>query len=137
MITVRLIKVYHFFTVTFFMTSPSFAGINTKMNSARLLRVGSTLRGHIQSRGKAVQGYKRPSMDDLGVPTESWAVVNARTQKKYNAVLAVGIGAISVTLAYMWQSHLTVFYTVPRHLIEEREDCPKDLKKGYPPPIRS
>merc|ERR1712223_1598552 len=62
-----------------------------RMNSGALLRAGAGLRGRIQVRGRAVQNWKRPTMDEYGVPTESWAVVNARNQKKYNGMLAVGL----------------------------------------------
>ena len=86
------------------------------MNSRVLLRATSALR--TQVRGKAVQNYKRPSMDEYGVPTEAWATVNARTQKKYNMVLAGGVVIASFTGAYCWNSDKTVFHTVPRHLIE-------------------
>ena len=99
------------------------------MNGGTLLRVASSLRGRIQSRGMAaVKNYKRPSMDEYGVPTESWEVVNARTQKKYNTMLAAGAVFFSLTMAYCWQSDKTVFYTVPRHVIRERDDFPKHLK---------
>ena len=86
------------------------------MNSGALLRATSALR--TQVRGKAVMNYKRPSMDEYGVPSEMWTVVNARTQKKYNTVLGLGLVAIGITGAYCWQSDKTVFHTVPRHLIE-------------------
>ena len=96
------------------------------MNSGAILRVASTLRGRIQSRGihltnvshKAVKNFKRPTMDEYGVPTESWAVANARNQKKYSSVLAAGTAFFAVTMAYCWQSDKTVFNTIPRHLID-------------------
>ena len=93
-----------------------------KMNSGALLRAGAGLRGRMQVRGKAVQNWKRPSMDEYGVPTESWAVVNARNQKKYTTLLAVGATFLSLTLSYCWFSDKTVFYTVPRHLIHVPKD---------------
>ena len=95
------------------------------MHSRALLRATSALRTEVrgmrttQSRGMpAVKNYKRPSMDEYGVPTEAWATVNARTQKKYNAMLAGGAVVAALTGAYCWTSDKTVFHTVPRHLIE-------------------
>ena len=88
------------------------------MNSGALLKVGSNIKGYIQRRGmSAVQNYRRPTMDDYGVPTESWQVVHNRTQKKYNAILAAGATFFAITGTYCWFSDKTVFYTVPRHLI--------------------
>merc|ERR1711963_986870 len=91
--------------------------IYIRMNSGALLRAGAGLRGRIQVRGRAVQNWKRPTMDEYGVPTESWAVVNARNQKKYNGMLAAGLAFFGLTSVYCWFSDKTVFYTVPRHLI--------------------
>jgi len=92
------------------------------MNSGALLRAGAGLRGRIQVRGRAVQNWKRPTMDEYGVPTESWAVVNARNQKKYNGMLAAGLAFFGLTSVYCWFSDKTVFYTVPRHLIDLKND---------------
>ena len=61
-------------------------------------------------------------MDEYGVPTESWAVVNARNQKKYNTMLFSGMAFLGITIAYCWFSEHTVFYTVPRHLIDLEND---------------
>ena len=47
-----------------------------------------------------------------------WGVVNARRQKKGNMLLGLGLAYFSVTMTYCWFSDKTVFYTVPRHLIE-------------------
>ena len=96
--------------------------INIKMNSGAFLRTGSGLRGLMQLRNKSVQNWKRPSMDEYGVPVESWTVVNARTQKKYNTMLAVGLMALGSTLTFCWFSNHTVFYGVPRHLIDLEND---------------
>jgi len=85
------------------------------MNSGSLLRVSSALR--TQVRGKAVQNWKRPSMDEYGVPTESWQVVHARNQKKYGLVMALGAAFFGATMTFCWFSDKMIFHTVPRHLI--------------------
>merc|ERR1712080_283356 len=88
------------------------------MQSRSLLQLGSRTVQHMQRRGKAVQNYKRPSMDEYPVPFESWVVANARTQNKYNMILAFGLATFVPTMVYCWYSDKTVFHTVPRHLIE-------------------
>ena len=93
-----------------------------KMNSRALLRTGLGLKGRMQVRNKAVQNWKRPSMEEYGVPTESWTVVNARNQKKYGMLLAAGATFFGATITYCWFSDKTVFYTVPRHLIHVPKD---------------
>ena len=35
-----------------------------------------------QTRGKALANWKRPSIDELGVPTEPWSHVNNQVQKR-------------------------------------------------------
>merc|ERR1719495_2576960 len=41
-------------------------------------------------RKKALENWKRPSIDEIGVPKEPWQHVYARNQKKYNAQLIFG-----------------------------------------------
>lgn len=55
---------------------------------------------YAQVRGKAVQNWKRPSLDEMGVPTESWTMVNATRQVRYNAQLASGVAFFGFTLAF-------------------------------------
>ena len=40
------------------------------MNSKKLLDLGSRTVEHLQKRGRAVQNWKRPTMDEYPVPTE-------------------------------------------------------------------
>ena len=61
-------------------------------------------------------------MDEYGVPTESWAVVNARNQKKYNSMLFGGMAFLGITMTYCWFSEHTTFYMLPRHLIDLEND---------------
>lgn len=42
-------------------------------------------------RSKALQNYKRPSMNEIGVPREPWQRVYDRNQKKFNIQLLTGI----------------------------------------------
>merc|ERR1719460_3516513 len=57
----------------------------------------------------ALQNWKRPSIDDLTVPTEPWARVHARNQKKFNIHLMIGatvfpISAITLYNTLFWNS---------------------------------
>merc|ERR1712212_1374879 len=92
------------------------------MHSRSILNLGSRAVNFLQKRNKSVQNWKRPSMDEYPVPTESWSVVQARTNKKNNLVLASGVITFALTIAYCWQSDYTVFYGVPRHLIDLEND---------------
>lgn len=124
------------------------------MNSKKLLDLGSRTVQHLQKRGRAVQNWKRPTMDEYPVPTErqeiisfsstymditsliesyfviynqthfffSWSVVSARTNKKYNTVLAGGLTFFGLTSVFCWFDDRTVFYTVPRDLIDLKND---------------
>merc|ERR1711962_424287 len=93
-----------------------------KMNSKKLLDLGSRTVQHLQKRGRAVQNWKRPTMDEYPVPTESWSVVKARTDRKYNGILAGGLIFFGLTSVFCWFDDRTVFYTVPRHLIDLKND---------------
>jgi len=42
-------------------------------------------------RDKALQNFKRPSIEEIGVPKESWKRVYERNQKKYNRQLLIGV----------------------------------------------
>jgi len=53
------------------------------------------------NRLKALENYKRPSMDEYTIPSQSWGQVNAKNQKVFNTQLAVGIAAFSATVAYV------------------------------------
>merc|ERR1719266_2387869 len=69
------------------------------------MRTFSTTAG----RRKALQNWKRPSIDDLTVPTEPWGRVHARNQKKYTTHLLVGctvfpVSAITLYNTLFWNS---------------------------------
>merc|ERR550519_361935 len=72
-----------------------------------------TRRGFQTSGGrrKALENWKRPSIDELGVPKENWGVVNARTQKRYNLHLVAGLGVTSFTAAFI--ANVVDFNTTP------------------------
>ena len=38
----------------------------------------------VSTRGKALQGWVRPSIDEMGVPTEPWKRVHEKNNRKYN-----------------------------------------------------
>lgn len=50
-----------------------------------------------QVRGKALQNWKRPSIDELGVPSEPWSRVHDRNQKKFSVQLLTGVSLFAVT----------------------------------------
>merc|ERR1712198_105929 len=92
------------------------------MHSKSILNLGSRAVNFLQKRHRSVQNWKRPSMDEYPVPVESWSVVKARTDKKNNMILAGGVLTFALTIAYCWQSKYTVWYGVPRHLIDLEND---------------
>ena len=47
---------------------------------------------------KALKNWSRPSISELGIPTQSWSVVYARNQKRYNLQLLGEIISINSTL---------------------------------------
>merc|ERR1719470_810118 len=57
-------------------------------------------------RRKALENWKRPSIEELGVPTESWQTVFAKNQTRYNLHLLAGVGFCGATL-------LVAYNTVP------------------------
>jgi len=70
----------------------------------------------IPSRGKALQNWARPSINEMGVPTEPWSRVNDKNQKKFALHLVTGIGLFCFTA-------LVAFSTVdtnstPHHLLK-------------------
>ena len=77
----------------------------------RLLHRAAPMRTFSMTAGrrKALQNWKRPSIDDLTVPTEPWARVHARNQKKFNMHLLVGatvfpISAITLYNTLVWNT---------------------------------
>merc|ERR1711935_1285033 len=47
---------------------------------------------------KALEDWKRPSIDELGTPSESWKKVFDKNQKRYNTHLLVGTGFLGATI---------------------------------------
>jgi len=50
-----------------------------------------------QVRGKALQNWKRPSIDEMAVPSEPWSRVHDRNQKKFSVQLLTGVTLFAVT----------------------------------------
>ena len=50
------------------------------------------------SRRKALENWKRPSIGEMGVPTESHTHVFTKNQKRYNMQLLAGVGFFGATL---------------------------------------
>jgi len=106
-----------------------------KMQSKSLLKLGSRTIQLMQRRGKAVQNYKRPSMDEYPVPVEAFETGQGRTNKKYNMILAAGLSVAIPTAVFCYYSDKTIFFTVPRDIIEQRDDY-KLPKENYKPKFK-
>ena len=50
---------------------------------------------------KALENWKRPSIDELGIPTESWKKVFDRNQKRFNFYLMAGTGFLGATTIFL------------------------------------
>jgi len=48
-------------------------------------------------RRKALENWTRPNIGEIGTPTESWAAVYAKNQKKFNIQLLAGVGLFGLT----------------------------------------
>jgi hypothetical protein len=66
-------------------------------------------------------------MDEYLGPTESWELVNAKRQKKYNLILAFGLTFFSATMVYCLNSSKTQIFWTPYHL--DIMKLPKDKKE--------
>merc|ERR1711874_299388 len=86
----------------------------TPTMSRVLLSARSVLR--VPSRGKALENWARPSIDELGVPTESWSAVHARNNKRYTAQLVAGVSFFAFTL-YVLAGRVNLNPT-PKHLLK-------------------
>merc|ERR1740128_1204391 len=52
---------------------------------------------HISNpRRKALTNWKRPSIEEMTVPSDSWHQVNQKNQKKFNIQLAAGFASLSI-----------------------------------------
>jgi len=49
-------------------------------------------------RRKALENWKRPSIEELGVPSQAWETVNATSQKRFNTQLLAGVGFFGFTV---------------------------------------
>jgi len=76
--------------------------------SSRLLKV--------PTRGKALANWTRPSIDEMGVPTEAWGTVNARNNQKFLIHLIAGVG--SITLAVGAFANTVFLNGTPKHLLK-------------------
>jgi len=66
-----------------------------------------------QVRGKALQNWKRPSIDEMGVPAEPWGRVHDRNQKKFSTQVKSWFTLIKIVI---------IFVAVSR-LVPVRGDC--------------
>jgi len=69
-----------------------------------------------QTRGKALANWARPSIDEMGVPTESWKQVYDKNNTKYMMHLGAGLIASVASVFVFTQS---VFMNgTPKHLLK-------------------
>ena len=86
------------------------------MVASRLLSVASRNLMKIPSRGKALENWARPSIDELGVPTEPWKKVYDARQKKYMAMLLAGTASLAGVLVVF--SNTVFMNPEPKHLMK-------------------
>jgi len=72
----------------------------------------------VPARGKALQGWRRPSIGELGVPSEPWARVHERNQRKFTLQLLTGLGVFSATLIVVINTVVPNMNTTPHHLMK-------------------
>jgi len=71
-------------------------------------------------RGKALQNWARPSIDEIGVPTEPWVRVNDKNQKKFNLTLMTGLGVFTGTMLVVYNKIYLAgeMNNTPHHLLK-------------------
>lgn len=83
---------------------------------SQVLRRTATVRSTLsfQTRGKAVQNWKRPTMEEYLAPKEPWQRVNAKNQTRYNMSLLGGTAFLGVTLAFANAKSLIELHSTPK-----------------------
>lgn len=71
----------------------------------------------VPSRGKALENWARPSIDEMGVPTEAWGPVNAKNNQKGLIQLIVGAGVFSGAIFAFSQT--VMLNGTPTHLLKD------------------
>jgi len=74
----------------------------SEMISRGMLSVSSVAKMSV--RGKALQNWARPSIGELGVPTEPWLRVHENNQKKFSIQLVIGVGVFCITSLVAYNS---------------------------------
>jgi len=69
-----------------------------------------------QTRGKALANWARPSIDEMGVPTEPWKQVYDKNQSKY--MLQLGAGLVAITASIFAFSQQVFMNPAPKHLLK-------------------
>merc|ERR1719264_432654 len=72
---------------------------NVSMSASMTSRALLTARNFtkVPNRGKALAGWTRPSIEELGVPTEAWSKVNSANQTKFLTQLGIGLTVFGAT----------------------------------------
>merc|ERR1712029_318546 len=95
--------------------SPHTSIKDSSMSASRALLSSSRLMV-VPRRGKALVNWARPSIDEMGVPTEPWKQVHDKNQSKFTIQLLAGVGLMGASLFAFSQS---VFMNPPpTHLLK-------------------
>ena len=70
----------------------------------------------VPHRGKALANWARPSIDELGVPTESWKQVHDKNQTKFMVQMLIGVVAFAGSLTAF--SSFILMNPTPKHLMK-------------------
>jgi len=99
---------YKIFLLLDLISDVTMSASRTFLSATRLVK--------IPNRGKALENWARPSIDELGVPTEAWAPVHAKVNQKGWIHLLAGIGLMGGAMLAFSQN---VFMNpTPKHLLK-------------------
>jgi len=70
----------------------------------------------VPARGKALANWTRPSIDEMGVPTEPWKQVYDKNQSKF--LLQLGLGLVSISAAVFAFKQAVFMNGHPEHLLK-------------------
>ena len=76
----------------------------------------------------ALENWKRPTLDEMGVPEEAWSQDFARRNARYNIYLAVGIAFFSFTMFFGYSTNCFFLNLTPYHLIDGHPRNPNTKK---------
>ena len=80
-----------------------------------------------QVRGKAIQNFKRPNMDEYTIPTQPWDKVMAAKKQKSLVALLISTGFFVFTFSIIGDHYWD--FNRERNMIPDAENYPKKLWK--------